>query len=159
MEFFLSEVLWKWLWPCSLAPYYGERFYTIFPNFFFSHTFIIFHHTKTSVITHDCPIKEKMKLAVILALALISGISTCGAAPTPAPTAESGADLGVLNGEAVTIFAQITLGMIGAAVGFTAGFKLAGKDSGADPLSLIFLVQSIAITARIKQVGARPLDY
>ena len=69
---------------------------------------------------------------------------------------EKKADLGLLSEEAVDIFANVALGTIGAAVGFSAGFKLAGKDFPADPLTLIFLVQGIAMTARISQM---PREY
>ena len=61
-----------------------------------------------------------------------------------------------LSKEVIVILARVALGVIGAAVGVAAGCKLAGKKVPLDPLSLIFAVQAIAMTARISHL---PVDY
>jgi len=61
-------------------------------------------------------------------------------------------DLDDTTERVVDILAIAALATVGAAFGVSASFKIRGKDFPADPLTLVFLMQGIAITARISQL-------
>ena len=82
--------------------------------------------------------------------------------PTPEPSI---ADFGLFDSNTVAAAAQATAGAVGAAVGSSVGGSVGGAgaggggggggggaQAGGDPLSLMFLVQGIAVTTRISSM-------